>query len=158
LYASYYLGLRRGELLGLTWSRVSLEAEEIHVIATTSKGRKERVVPLAAELVKMFKQWRDSQAPVNLKCEVLPWPYDSYRGLYEDWHAIQTRAGMPEGQHYVPKNCRSTCASDLIARQVPTVVVKDWLGHAGVTTTERYYINTKPALRSAADKQEIRLD
>jgi integrase len=46
----------------------------------------------------------------------------------------------------------------LIARQVPTVVVKDWLGHANVMTTERYYINTKPALRSAADKQQIRLD
>lgn len=158
LYASYYLGLRRGELLGLTWARVSLEAGEVHVVATTSKGRKERVVPLAAEMVMLLAEWRDSQHPIRLNGEVLPWPYDSYRPLYEDWHAIQTKAGIPEGQHYVPKNCRSTCASDLIARQVPTVVVKDWLGHASVTTTERFYINTKPALRSAADKQQIRLD
>jgi integrase len=86
---------------------------------------------------------------------VLPWPYDSYRPLYYDWHAIQTAAGIPEGQHYVPKNCRSSCASGLIAAGIPTVVVKDFLGHEGVQTTENYYINTKPALRAVAEARTV---
>ena len=63
-----------------------------------------------------------------------------------------------QSKHYVPKNCRSSCASELIAAGVPTVVVKDFLGHASVTTTEQYYINTKPALRSAAVARKVRLE
>ena len=67
-------------------------------------------------------------------------------------------AGIPDGEHYVPKNCRSSCASALIAANVPTVVVKDFLGHATVATTENYYINTKPAIRSAAAARKFRLE
>ncbi len=77
------------------------------------------------------------------------------RQIYEDWHAIQDAAGIPADAHYVPKDCRSTCASALIAGNVPTIVVKDFLGHANVTTTENYYINTKPALRAAANARRI---
>ena len=39
-----------------------------------------------------------------------------------------------------------------------TVVVKDFLGHATVATTENYYINTKPALRAAANARKVRLE
>jgi integrase len=37
------------------------------------------------------------------------------------------------------------------------VVVKDFLGHATVASTERYYINTQPALRAAALARKVRL-
>jgi integrase len=158
LYVANYLGLRRAEILGLTWGRVSFDTLEVRVLAATSKGRKERVVPMAPELGEVLRQWRDEQGNVKSTDAVLPWPYDTYRQLYEDWHAIQTAAGIPEGQHYVPKNCRSTCASELIAANVPTVVVKDFLGHATVATTENYYVNTKPALRAAATARKVRLE
>ena len=88
----------------------------------------------------------------------LGWPYDRLDNIYDDWHAIQKAAGIADGEHYVPKNCRSTCASGLIAANVPTVVVKDFLGHATVATTENYYINTKPALRAAANARKVRLE
>ena len=89
--------------------------------------------------------------------EVLPWPFQAYRELYTDWHAIQKAAGIEDGEHYVPKNLRSTCASELIRAGQPTVVVKDFLGHSGLTTTENYYINTTPAMRAAADAREIKI-
>ncbi|MGA2621398.1 MAG: hypothetical protein ABSF26_27555 [Thermoguttaceae bacterium] len=37
------------------------------------------------------------------------------------------------------------------------MVVKDFLGHATVATTENY-INTKPALRAAANARKVRLE
>ena len=46
----------------------------------------------------------------------------------------------------------------MIAANVPTVVVKDFLGHATVATTENYYINTKPAMRAAANARKVRLE
>ena len=42
--------------------------------------------------------------------------------------------------------------------QVPTVVVKDFLGHATVATTENYYINTKPAMRAAAQARKVQVE
>jgi integrase len=158
LYIAYYLGLRRGEILGLTWGRVYLDTLEVRVLAPTSKGRSERVVPISPEMGGMLQQWKSQQTNVGPKDPVLPWPYDTYRKLYDDWHRIQKAAGIADGEHYVPKNCRSTCASELIAANVPTVVVKDFLGHASVATTEGYYINTKPALRAAATARKVLLN
>lgn len=128
LYVAYYLGLRRGEILGLTWDRVSLETLEVHVLAPTSKSRKERVVPVSSDMGGILRQWREKQPNATGSDPVLPWPYDNYRNIYEDWHAIQKAAGIKDGEHYVPKNCRSSCASELIAANVPTVVVKDSWG------------------------------
>lgn len=157
LYIAYYMGLRRGEILGVTWEQILFDTLEVKVSAMTSKGRKDRMVPMAPELGQVLREWRDYQKKADLTSEVLPWPFDSYRRLYDDWHAIQSAAGIAEGENYVLKNCRSSCASDLIAAGVPTVVVKDFLGHATVATTEKYYINTKPALRSAAMARKVRV-
>lgn len=157
LYLSFYLGVRRGELLGMSWSDVNFERQEVRVVAGTSKGRKERMVPMSDDLAAILKVWHTESA-AKLSDAVLPWPHDSYRSVYADWHAIQDAAGIPADAHYVPKNCRSSCASALIASNVPTVVVKDFLGHANVATTENYYINTRPALRAAANARQIHKD
>jgi integrase len=156
LYVAYYLGLRRGEILGLTWDRVSFERLEVVVVAHTSKGRKDRVVPMVSAMAQILKDWQQ-QTVGDRQTEVLPWPYDDYGPLYDDWHVIQTAAGIPDGRHYLPKNCRSSCASLLIASGASTVAVKDILGHRSVTTTEDYYINTKPALRSAVAAREVKI-
>lgn len=158
MYTAYYLGLRRGEILGLTWDKVSLETLEVHVVAQSSKSRKERVVPISPEMGLLFREWKAKHPEAQGGDPVLPWPHDHLRSIYDDWHAIQKAAGIADGEHYVPKNCRSTCASSLIAANIPTVVVKDFLGHATVATTENYYINTKPALRAAANARQVRLE
>lgn len=155
LYVSYYLGLRRGEALTLAWSQVNLATGEVHVAAQTSKGRKERLIPLAEDITALLAEWHRQQGKVTAASPVLPWPHDTYRLLYDDWHAIQNAAGIAPANHYMMKNCRSSCASELIAKDVPTAVVKEWLGHASMATTEGYYINAKPALRAAANKQVI---
>jgi integrase len=157
LYLAYYLGLRRGELVGLTWNRVRFDTQEINIAAQTSKGRKHRVLPLHPALANILKRWQEEQKASESGAEVLPWHHDTYRSLYDDWHAIQSAAGIKEGEHYVPKDFRSSCASELIRAGVPTAVVKDMLGHQHITTTERYYINTKPALRAAVERREVRL-
>ena len=158
LYVAYYLGFRRGEILSLSWEDINFTTLDVRVRASTSKSRKERMVPMAPEMAKVLEDWRSKTDQSSPTDPVLPWPYDTYRQLYQDWHLIQQMAGIPEDAHYVPKNCRSTCASELIANQVPTVVVKDFLGHATVATTENYYINTKPAMRAAAQARKVQIE
>lgn len=157
LYVAYYLGLRRGELLALSWRDIDFHHRELRVMASSSKGRKERVLPLSASLAGLLRDWKLACGGAGPSAPVLAWPYDDLRGLYDDWNVIQDKAGIPEDQRYVPKNLRSSCASALIASQVPTIVVKDILGHATVATTENYYVNTEPARRAVAEVRPIRL-
>ena len=92
------LGLRRGEVLGLTWDCIAIDTLEVRVLAPTSKGRKERVVPIAPELGELLTEWKKLSCPARDSDEVPPWPYDGYRPLYDDWHAIQKAAGIPDDQ------------------------------------------------------------
>jgi hypothetical protein len=157
-YNTPRIGVRRGDVLSLSWDDVKFDTFDVRVQAPTSKSRKERVIPMARELAELLKTWRTQTDQAASRDPVLPWPYDTYRQLYTDWHRIQSASEIPDGARYVPKNCRSTCASELIANGVPTVVVKDFLGHATVATTENYYINTKPALRAEANARKVRLE
>jgi integrase len=140
---AYWLGMRRGEILGLCWSMVDLEKAELTVLSETSKGRRWRTLPLVPELVAVLQEWRQSCPDED---HVLPYS-GNMRHLYEDWHKIA-------GKHRVPKNCRSTCGSQLVESGTPTVVVKDFLGHSSVTTTEKFYVNTSASLRKAAEARK----
>ncbi len=142
---AYWLGMRRGEILGLCWSMVDLEKAELTVLSETSKGRRCRTLPLVPELVVALRAWRDSCPDEE---RVLR--YDgNVRHLYDDWHKIA-------GKHRTMKHCRSTCASQMIEAGTPTVVVKDQLGHGSVTTTEKFYVNTSGSLRKAAESRRAR--
>jgi len=155
LWLATYLGLRRGEILGLTWAKVNLQTAEITVVSTVSKGRRDRTLPLAPQLLTLLQAWLATQGKIEATNEVLPLGDVKQRRLYDDWYRILKAAGLPLDRHFAPKHCRSTCASNLITAGVPTVVVKDWLGHASVTTTERFYVNTAPALRAAASARKL---
>ena len=139
LQLAYQLGPRRNEILELRWAEVDFEKAELTILSETSKGRKSRILPLMPELVAAWRAWR--QAWPNEE-KVLR--YDgNVRHLYDDFHRF---AG-----DRVPKNCRSSTGSLLVAAGVPTVIVRDFLGHSSVTITEKHYVNTSGTLRAAAE-------
>ena len=141
---AFALGCRRGELLGLTWrDGVDLNDGTVTIRSETSKGRSERTLPLTPDLVEMLRAWRAANPDETY---VLPHRGDARR-LYDDWHKI---AG-----DRVPKNCRSSCGSQLVEVGTPTAVVQKWLGHRCITTTERFYVNSTNALRTAAAARRL---
>lgn len=156
LQLALYTGMRRGEALGLTWDRVNFETGDVTVHRLTSKGRRDRTYPGAHDLVRLLRDWWEAQEPKpSPQDPVLPWTDASLRQMYVDWHRIQHAAGIPDDRRYVPKNCRSTCATQLLESGEPTLVVKDWLGHSSVQTTERYYASTREARRKAAGRRRV---
>jgi len=88
LYLAHYLGVRRGELLSLSWDDVKFDTLEVRIQAPTSKSRRERVIPMARELAELLKKWRSKSDQAASSDPVLPWPYNTYRQLYADWHRI----------------------------------------------------------------------
>ena len=52
----YYTGMRKGEILGLTWDKVDLENRFIRLDAADTKDREPRLIPVCDELYEILKR------------------------------------------------------------------------------------------------------
>lgn len=114
------------------------------------------MIPLRAEISKILQQWQIKQLRESRSQEVLPWPHDSYRPLYKDWHAIQDAAGFSAESHYVPHDCRSSCATELGRAGVDAAVAQKILGHQHITATTKYYFGAEQLLKDAIQKRSVK--
>lgn len=152
----HFTGMRVGEALGLAWSEIDFAKRTIKVLGKTSKGGKSRTLPDCDELLTTLAGWRQESSgqPSDL---VFPLPPGkSRRVIYDDWYSIQAAAGIGKPDQYDFQDFRSTCATELLEENVPTAIVKDWLGHAKSSTVlERYYANTLRALANVGKKRRV---
>ncbi len=173
-------GLRQGELLGLRWEDVDLEAGTLSVrhALQSRNGKPELVEPkteksrralaLAPSAVKALRLQRVRQAEDRLKAG------PNWKGA--DWelvfastigtplnasnvtHGFQETlraAGLPRQRFHDLRHC---CASLLLAQNVPARVVMEQLGHSQISLTMNTYSHVMPtALRQAADAIEVAL-
>lgn len=147
---AHQLGPRRGEILGLRWSAVDFRGLSVAIASTISKGRRDRVVPIDLELANLLARWWLIEGQPSDASPVLPWAGDDERKLYSDWYRVCKTAGVRAAW----KHFRSTCGSELLNSGTPSVLVRDWLGHSSVVTTERYYLApSQDALREAMERR-----
>jgi integrase len=144
-----FTGLGLGELLELRWRYVSFERATVTVAAswsggvvTSPKSRKPRTVPLAtppaAELARLADH-RWFTGPNDLVfCSTL--------GDHVDPSALRRRLrGAQDAAAIRPLRFHDFRLSfgSLVVREVDTATLKSWMGHAKLTTTERY-LHAKP--------------
>jgi integrase len=171
-------GARRGEMLELRWTDVDLKHGLITFRGETTKSGRTRRVPISTTRLRAVLEWLRIDAagakkpsdglvftnevgePVGsfrtnwvltvLRAHgVLPhWRKGSYRELqdpyYERFREIDLRW----------HDLRHEYASRLVERGVPLSQVRDLLGHASITTTERYDNQTIESLQAAARRLE----
>ena len=121
-------GLRRGELLGLTWDRVDLLNKVLTVVGSTSKSGQTRHVPLNDEALSVLKKWRE-QNP------------DAVRVFYIDTgfkSAWRTLLNASEIAKFRWHDLRHHFASKLAQAGVPLNTIRELLGHASLAMTIRY--------------------
>lgn len=61
-----------------------------------------------------------------------------YRRLILHWNHMKCAMGLEHDEQFIPHCLRHTCASRLVQRGVPLLVVQQWLGHKGIAMTMRY--------------------
>ena len=141
-------GCRRGELLGLEWSRVDFSRRLFFLEGRHTKTGVRRTIPLNddafAALIEL-RGWHADTWPDS------PWVFTSTAGGHVRWLKTAfrnscNRAGITDFRIH---DLRHTCASWLVMAGVDLYVVRDLLGHASVTTTERY-AHLAPAKVAAA--------
>jgi integrase/recombinase XerC len=132
----YGCGLRLGEALSLTW-RTKTDGETLRV---TGKGRKERIVPVLPIV-------RDAIAAYRALC-----PYKDSgdapmfvgkRGaalnpgvMQRQVRRLRTLLGLQE--HATPHALRHSFATHLLSRGGDLRTIQELLGHASLSTTQRY--------------------
>ncbi len=132
-----HTGMRKGEVLGLEWRRVDLQAALVHLEPSNTKTGKRRSVPLnkvASEAILNRMRFRAQHVPAS------PWVF-----AHRDGQRIQDvkrafasacrRAGITDFRIH---DLRHTCAGWLVSAGVPLAEVRDLLGHTTVKMTERY--------------------
>lgn len=136
-----HTGMRKGELLGLTWDAVDLKHGFIRV--RHSKNGQPRTIPMN-ETVKGTLTGLRTRLDVNwVFHDEEGKPYPNTRKRFE---AACRRAGLIDFHFH---DLRHTFASWLVMAGVPLPTVSDLLGHKSITMTMRY-AHLSPAHRHEA--------
>ena len=170
---AYASGLRRNEILHLTWADIDFENQQIYInpkketvetIEWEPKDHEKRVLPMADETVQLlvdlqtqaeegfpyifisperFKRIRERQ-------KVGKWNPRSevINNLRKNFHAIRRRAGVTECTlHDLRRSAITNWAS-----QLPIQVVQQLAGHSDITTTRKYYLTVRSEDMVSANK------
>lgn len=172
-------GLRLGELLGLSWDDIDIDARQLTVrrtLARTYSGgrggydfaepktkRSRRTVMLPALAIEALRRQKARQATAQLAAGTA-WQ-DRRRLTFTDavgrhvmpGHASKAfRAAADRlGIHVRFHDCRHTAASLMLAAGVPLPVISETLGHTSIVVTADVYAHLSPDLkREAADAMD----
>lgn len=124
-------GMRCGELWNVRPSDVDLKTGVIMVYGTEGQGTKNgkiRSVPMTRRVKDIFAQRMKGKACFSL----------SNSDIRHDWDRVRAHMGLMDDKDFTPHVCRHTCASRLVKAGVSLLIVKNWLGHADISTTMRY--------------------
>jgi integrase/recombinase XerC len=135
----YSSGLRVSELTGLDWEHVDEEAESVRVLG---KGRKERVVPIGRPALAALAAYRGACAAAGLAVAAGP-VFRNARGgrltsrsvarHMERWILVTGTANKA-----TPHALRHTFATHLLGAGADLRAIQELLGHASLSTTQRY--------------------
>ncbi|SDC73482.1 site-specific integrase [Actinokineospora iranica] len=165
-------GPRRGELAGLGWTEVDLDAESVQintqlteVAYEVAEGAPkseagERTIPLDAEAVRLLQVHRARQNEARLRLGPAwvgsgrVWTRPDGAALRPSWlsdrfAALVAAAGLPPIRFH---DLRHVAATTMLAAKVDLKVIQETLGHERLQTTSDLYTSVLPELaRDAAE-------
>jgi integrase/recombinase XerC len=155
----YSTGMRVSELVGLNWADLDFQLEIVRVVG---KGSKERIVPfgsiakeaLEAYAVEQRKHWNFScrgETPVFLNNRGGRITTRSVARIVEK-HLRQAGIAVKIGPH----GLRHTFATHLLNSGADLRVIQEMLGHASLSTTQRYTHLNLDQLTAIYDKAHPR--
>ena len=151
-YLLYTMGLRASELLSLNWGSFRYNRQGYLYADVIGKGKKPRTIPIKEEAIELLFDYRRS---LGESVEIDPEDTSPlFFALYnkQELGEHKKRLTYPslykivkEAVHLAGKNSkvsphwfRHTFVTMLLENDVPLAIVKDWAGHADISTTNIY--------------------
>lgn len=155
----YSTGVRVSELVGLNWADIDFQ---LGIIRVVGKGSKERIVPIGEIALQALKDYaREQRKKWNFSCRGETPVFLNHRG-----ERITTRsvarivekhlklAGIPIKMG--PHGLRHSFATHLLNSGADLRVIQELLGHASLSTTQRYTHLNLDQLTAVYDKAHPR--
>ena len=148
-----HTGCRKGELLGLEWSRVDLNRDLFFLEAQHTKTARRRSVPLN----KFARAALIEQARFRAKyCPDSSWVFchkdgSQVKDVKRSFSTALKKSGIEDFRVH---DLRHTCAAWLVSAGLALAEVRDLLGHQSIQMTERYAHLAPENVRAAVAKLE----
>lgn len=151
LYLSFYLGLRRQELLKLrpldfNWKKWDLNKSQVGEVLLHGKGNKEGIGYVPPKLMRLVRNYINNHAYHNIPTNT-PFIKISKSGWYNELLRASKKA---IGKHVHPHILRHSFATHLINNNVPIEKVKEYLRHSNIANTQIYAHVKSEELRKTA--------
>ncbi len=142
-------GIRRGELLGLTWSDIDLEQGKLYIrrnVVETSIGKliqtpktddSNRVIQLLPETIDMLTKLKQNSTHEYVFCQQDGQPR-SPRHFSKLYTQVCEKAGIDNSKFHT---LRHTHATEALESGMDAKVVSERLGHADIRTTFNIYVH-----------------
>jgi site-specific recombinase XerD len=171
-------GMRQGEMLMMRFGDIDWKRQLIVLRAATTKSLKSRVIPISTARLHAVLEWLRLDVEGDKKSndalvfsDETGQPLGRFRtawvtavlkahGITPEWKSYNWTALTPACQQHFRRinlhwhDLRHEYASRLVENGVPLAQVRDLLGHASITTTERYDNQKLENLQLAAAKLE----
>ncbi len=128
IIAALYTGMRKSELLGLTWDKVDFDREII--IVEHTKNNEYRMIPMNRKIRNTLMGLKRTGNCVFAKPNG-----ESIKSVKTGFHNALKRAEIKAIRLH---DLRHTFASRLVMKGIDLVTVKELLGHKSITMTMRY--------------------
>jgi integrase len=144
-------GMRSGELLGLRWEDVDLQAGILQVKRTMFNGRVE--APKTSKGRRSIKLAQISISALDKHPRVGEWVFCTSVGTpisvhnlhNRSWKPLLKQAGLPKGTRF--HDLRHTAATLLLTKGVHIKIVQEMLGHSSISVTMDTYSHVLPNLQ-----------
>ena len=168
LAIEFYLGLRKGEIAELKWSDVDLDNGIVHItrsrvecdegiiVKSTKSEAGIRSIPLSDEMLKIFKaehtkylQNRTKKSYTDTGYVICKQNGEAYvpTSISQRWDRFCASNNLKKIRFH---DLRHTCATLMIANDVPSKTVQTWLGHSDIQVTLNTYTHCLPSMKEDA--------
>ncbi len=147
---AHFTGMRREEMLQLTWDQVDFHEGTIRLDPGTTKNDEARIVPLSQELHRELsaqRKLRDQRFPF---CQHVFFNHSTGRQIRDfrgAWYSARKKVGLPDALFH---DFRRTGVRNLIRAGVPEKVAMAISGHKTRSIFDRYNIVSEDDVRAAA--------
>ncbi len=141
LHLCYGCGLRRNEVELLNLKDVNLEQKLLFV--RRGKGKKRRVIPLTQSIVKDFKEYFIETKIIRKETEesfLININGSKMKGdnVYDLFKKLLKRTQNLKPENYCLHSLRHSIATHLLENEMSIEMVRDFLGHSQLVTTQIY--------------------